>query len=192
MIRRKRSDTRVASIERTYGIDLNARSDMTLGTLLDERGFDSISQLLTAYRGHLDYHASSRSVFLSFHREDLLQVSGFRLMMANPRLALDVSDEPTRAPVRSRRSTYVRQALRQRIAQVDVVVCMIGNDTAWREWVEWELDAAASLKKGLCGVRLKGSRGQTPPVLRELHAPVASWEMGSIVRTIECAAARRS
>jgi hypothetical protein len=51
--RAKRADTKVASIEATYGINLNARSDMLLGNLLDERGFDSLSQLLEAYRGKL-------------------------------------------------------------------------------------------------------------------------------------------
>src|SRR5438046_377923 len=129
--RQKRSDARIGAIEREYGIVLNARSDMKLGNLLKERGFDSLSQLLRAHRGRLDYHASSRRVFLSFHREDLRQVSGFRLMMRNERLALDISDEPNREPVGSERSSYIKRVLRERIRRVDVVICMIGDGTAW-------------------------------------------------------------
>jgi MTH538 TIR-like domain (DUF1863) len=192
VLRQKRADTLASSIERTYGIDLHVRSDMSLGNLLYERGFDSLSQLLRAYRGQLDYHASSRRVFLSFHREDLQQVHGFRLMMANDQVDLDISDEPSRYPVGSERSTYIRQVLRERIAKVEVVICMIGNGTAWREWVDWELETAVQFHRGVCGVRLRGSRGRAPEVLRDLGAQVAQWDLPSIRAAIECAAARRS
>src|SRR5437016_2342518 len=127
MFRMKRSDTRVSSIEAKYRIDLNARSDAKLGNLLGERGFSSLSELRKAYTGHLTYHASPRRVFLSFHREDLRQVAGLRLMMRNDRLALDISDEPNREPVGSERSSYIKQVLRERIRGVDVVMCMIGD-----------------------------------------------------------------
>lgn len=192
MIRSKRGDTLVGSVERLYGITANARADMKLATLLRERGFASQTEFPRAHRGCLDHHSASRSVFLSFHREDLRQVTGFRLMMSNERLALDISDEPNRVPVNSERSSYIKRALRERIAQVDVVVCMIGNRTAWRDWVEWELETAYSLRRGICGVRLKGSRGQAPALLRDLGGPVARWDIPKIVSAIECAAARRT
>jgi len=192
MFRQKRSDSLVGSVERTYGISLNARSDMMLGTLLRERGFDSLSQLLRAFRKQSTSHAAHRSVFLSFHREDLLQVNGFRLMMANDRLDLQISDDPNRHPVGSEKSSYIKNVLRSRISEVDVVICMIGNGTAWRDWVDWELNAALESRRGLCGVRLKGSVGRAPAILREVDAPVASWKLPDIISAIECAAARRS
>lgn len=192
MFRRKRFDTLVGSIERTYGITLNARSDMMLGTLLRERGFDSLSQFLRAYHGQLRSHAAHRNVFLSFHREDLQQVNGFRLMMSNERIALRISDELNSYPVGSEKSSYIRKVLRDRISDTDVVICMIGNGTAWREWVDWELNTAVQCHCGICGVKLKGSRGQVPDILRTLRAPVTSWNLPDIIAAIECAAARRS
>jgi hypothetical protein len=45
-LRRKRSDTQVGTIEEQYGVDLDVRSDMELGTLLKRRGAESLSQLL--------------------------------------------------------------------------------------------------------------------------------------------------
>lgn len=192
MIRQKRSDTLVSSIEATYGLDLNARSDMTLGNLLRERGFDSLTQFLTACRGHLTYHASPRRVFLSFHWEDLAQVRGFRLMMESDRVNLDISGEENRSPVRSKQSSYIKQALRTRIGAAEVVICMIGSATAWRDWVDWELRTAVECSKGVCGVRLKGSRGRTPAILSEIGAPVVGWDLSGIRSAIECAAARRS
>lgn len=192
MFRQKRADTRVSNVEATYGMDLNARSDAKLGNLLGERGFSSLSELRKAYAGQLTYHASPRRVFLSFHREDLRQVSGLRLMMRNGRLALDISDERNREPVGSERSTYIKQVLRDRIRRVDVVMCMIGDGTAWREWVDWELRTAIEEARGVCGVRLKGSRGRAPSILKNLGAPIAPWDLPSMIAAIECTAARRS
>lgn len=192
VFRTTRKDTLVYTVERRYGIELHARNDMKLGNLLWERGFESLTQLLRAYRGQLTEHAAPRSIFLSFHREDLQQVNAFRLMMRNPRLNLQLSDDENRHPVNSEKSSYIKQVLRERIAAVDVVVCMIGDGTAWRDWVDWELDAANASGRGVCAVRLKGSRGRRPPRITRLNSPVASWNVPEIIAAIECAAARRT
>src|SRR5437016_98645 len=165
MFRAKRSDTTVRTIESTYGIDLNARDDTLLGNLLDQRGFDSVSQLVEAYHGRLQYHARKRRLFLSFHAEDLPQVRGFRLIAANRNIDLEFHDGSVRDAVNSERSAYVRSIIKEKIRRSSVLVCLIGNGTAWRDWVDWELQTAYEMRKGLCGVRLKGSHGRTPQFL---------------------------
>lgn len=190
--RAKRSDTCVESIEKMYGIDLHARGDMLLGNLLEQRGFDSLTQLLRAYRRHLTYHPRKRRLFLSFHIEDRLQIQGFRLMAMNSQVELDFSDRSLDVVINSENGTYVKQVLRNKIRRAAILVCLIGNGTAWRDWVEWEIQTAYELKKGVCGVRLKYSHGRTPPELVMRNAPVASWNMQKIVAAIECAAARLS
>ena len=42
----KRFDTKVSTIEKTYGIDLGVRGDMKLGNYLKEKGYPSLSKLL--------------------------------------------------------------------------------------------------------------------------------------------------
>lgn len=44
--RRKRSDTKVGSVEDQYGVDFGVRSDMKLGKFLEENGFPSLSKAL--------------------------------------------------------------------------------------------------------------------------------------------------
>lgn len=192
MFRSKRTDTLVGNIEAIYGVRLNARADMKLGNLLAQRGFESLSQLLRAARGRLYSHPCQRSVFLSFHCEDLSQISGFRLMMKNRHVRLDISDDPNRYPVGSGQSTYIKRVLRQRISAVDVLVCMIGNGTAWRDWVDWEIQTALDQKRGVCGIRLKKARSRAPRILHDIDAPIASWSIPSMTAAIERAAAVRS
>jgi hypothetical protein len=188
---RKRSDTKVGSVERTYGIDLHARSDMLLGNLLEERGFDSQSQLLAAYRGQATRHARKRRVFGSFHAEDLQQVNGFRLMLKNPGVALDFYDGSVRGAIHSRSDAHIEAVILEKIRSCSVVACLIGNGTAWRDWVDWELETALNLGKGICGIRLKGAVGRAPDMIRRRGAPVARWDVGEMIAAIECAAARR-
>ncbi len=157
--RRLRSDTLVRTLERQYSIELNARGDMKLGNLLRTRGFSSWSHLLQAYRGQSAAHARKRRVFLGFHRDDLRQVAGFRLMIQNPRLDLSMYDQGVRRPIDSERGVYVRSVIKPMISRSEVVACLIGNGTAWREWVNWEIRTAKNLHKGICGIRLKGARG---------------------------------
>jgi hypothetical protein len=44
--RRKRSDTQIGTIEKQYGVNFDARSDMKLGRYLKEKGFPSLSKAL--------------------------------------------------------------------------------------------------------------------------------------------------
>lgn len=46
-LRRKRSDTRVDTIEKQYGIDLGVRGDMQWGTYQDKFGINSLNDLIT-------------------------------------------------------------------------------------------------------------------------------------------------
>lgn len=192
MFRRKRRDTTIKTIEKTYGIDLNARSDMAAGSILEDRGFDSVSQLVKAYRGRLTSPARKRRIYISFHKEDFRYVSAFCLMAKNPRVEFDFYNESLREAINSQNMTYVRQQIREMIRRASIIVCLVGNGTASRDWVDWELRTAVDLRKGICGVRINNSYGKFPPLLREIGAPLAPWNTGAIIAAIECAAARRS
>jgi MTH538 TIR-like domain (DUF1863) len=192
MFRRKKGNTTVESIERQYRVDLNARGDMLLDTLLNERGFDSLTQFLEAFHGRLTKHGRKRRLFISFHKEDAQQLSGFRLMARNPRVALEFYDDSLRDAIDSANRSYVKQVIRELINRGSVLVCLVGNGTGWREWVDWELETAAGLGKGICGVRIPGTFGRIPAVLTRVNAMIADWNTVSIIKAIEYAAARRS
>lgn len=45
-IRRKRSDTKIGTVEKTHSVDFDVRSDKQLGEFLKESGFPSLSKAL--------------------------------------------------------------------------------------------------------------------------------------------------
>lgn len=54
--RKKRSDTRIATIEKKYGRDFGVRGDKELGNFLKETGYPSLTKLLKGTK-----NGSSRS-----------------------------------------------------------------------------------------------------------------------------------
>jgi hypothetical protein len=140
----------------------------------------------------LTHHACKRRIYLSFHVEDLPQVRGFRLMARAPNLEIDFYGGSLREEIGSVRGSYIKQQIRSIIQRNSVIVRLTRNGTAWRKWVDWELDTAFALGKGICGIRLKGSRGRAPELLRDMNAPIATWgDVQDCISVIECAAARR-
>jgi len=113
-------------------------------------------------------------------------------MSHSPNVEVDFSDRNLE-PIDSAQSPYIKKGILEKIRRSEVIVCLIGNGTAWREWVDWELNKTVEMGKGICGIRLKGSRGRTPPLLMQMRAPIATWgDTEEIIAVIECAAARRS
>lgn len=45
-LRQKRSDTQIGTIEKQYGVDLGVRSDMQLGTYLEQNNINSLNDLI--------------------------------------------------------------------------------------------------------------------------------------------------
>lgn len=45
-LRQKRSDTHIGTIEKQYNIDLGVRSDMNLGTYLEQNNITSLNDLI--------------------------------------------------------------------------------------------------------------------------------------------------
>jgi len=49
--KRKRSDTKIGTIEKKYGRDFGVRSDMKLGTYLNKKGYTSLSKIINQSDG---------------------------------------------------------------------------------------------------------------------------------------------
>lgn len=50
-LREKRDDTHISTIEKQYGIDLNVRGDMHLGTYLNQNNISSLNDLVRGGKG---------------------------------------------------------------------------------------------------------------------------------------------
>jgi MTH538 TIR-like domain (DUF1863) len=155
-------------------------------------GFESLSQLVQACRWKATRHARRRRVFVSFHVEDRRHVDRLFTMARDPELELDLHDASVREPIRSEKGSYVRTQIAEKINRASVVICLVGDGTGWREWVDWEIEKALSLRKGLIGVRIPHTFGRWPRLMVERQTPTVGWDHASLVSGVEWAAACRS
>ena len=93
--------------------------------------------------------------------------------------ALDTSTEDT-----------IKTRLRERLANSNVVVSLIGEQTRYLyKFVRWELEQAISLKLPIIGVNLNGSRtmdsNRCPPVLRDELVVYISFNVNILQHTLE-------
>lgn len=115
------------------------------------------------YRCRLTYHPCKRRLFLRFHAKDKSQVQGFRLVSMNPKVDLDFYDRSLNVAIDSENGCYVRRVLGEKIERTSILVCLIGNGTAWRNWIDWEIRrgtkwAKASAASGSKALTVAGHR----------------------------------
>jgi hypothetical protein len=125
--------------------------------------------------------ARLRNVFISFHVDDEVHVGLLRSQAKNENYDLEFRDYSVKEPFDEKWKTNCKQ----RIAQTSVVVVMIGEHTAEREAVNWEIEEAYRQGKRVVGVRIyKDKNHEVPKAMRDNRAPILDWNLKYIDREI--------
>ena len=130
----------------------------------------------------------ARHVFLSFVEEDLDLVRLFRGQAKNENNELEFSDYSVQEPFDSLNAAYIQGQITNLINRASVAVCLIGNTTHRSRWVDWEMEKAQELGKGIVGVRLHSTFQDVPPSIFNFDYDVVDWDIREIIATIERAA----
>ena len=81
---------------------------------------------------------------------------------------------------------YIKSIIRGQIDWAGTVIVLIGDTTAEREWVDWEIDYAERNNKNIVGVYLPGAdEGDVPDALDEYANAIVGWRSDSIFDAIE-------
>ncbi len=125
--------------------------------------------------------ARLRNVFISFHVDDEAQVDLLRSQAKNDNYDLEFRDYSVKEPFDEKWRTNCKQ----RIAQTSVVVVMIGEKTAERNAVNWEIDEAYRQGKKVIGVRINRDKNHAiPEAMKDNKAPILNWNLKDIDREI--------
>lgn len=73
--------------------------------------------------------------------------------------------------VNSTNADYIKQVIKNRISESNVLLVIIGKHTHKSEWVEWEINKAYDLKVSIVGVKIDNSN--TSP--NAIFGKGASW-----------------
>lgn len=126
--------------------------------------------------------ARTRNVFISFHIDDEHQVNLLRAQAKSERFDIEFRDYSVKAPFDEKWKTNCRE----RIAQTSAFICMIGEKTAQREAVIWEINEAHRQGKKVIGVRIYRDKNHPiPKPLLQNGAPILDWNLAKISKLLE-------
>lgn len=86
-------------------------------------------------------------------------------------------------PINSENAAYIRQRLRQKIANSNIVLGIAGVYASYSEWMQWELDKAIELGVSIVGVIPRGAE-RISTVVSTRAKQVVHWNTESIVEAI--------
>jgi len=137
----------------------------------------------------------ARRIFISHQHDDRMQAKGFDLQGRNPKIDFDFIGRHLLNPVNSENEGYIKSKIREQISGTSVTVVVIGEKTAYSEWVAWEIKESSTKENpnGIVGVLLKDA---TPPprdspvgeALYEAGAEITEWKQEMVEAAIKRAA----
>lgn len=86
-------------------------------------------------------------------------------------------------PINSENASYIRQRLKQKIANSNIVLGIAGIYASHSEWMQWELDKALEIKVPIVGVIPRGAE-RVSTIVSSRAKEVVRWNTESIVEAI--------
>lgn len=123
-----------------------------------------------------------RNVFISFNIHDEAQVNLLRHQAKDNEFDIEFRDYSVKEPFDEKWKTNCKE----RIAQTSALICMIGENTAQREAVTWEIKEAYRQGKKVIGVRIHRDKNHpVPKPLLEHNATIVDWNLAKISKLLE-------
>lgn len=123
-----------------------------------------------------------RNIFISFHVDDEAQVNLLRAQAAKENFGMEFRDYSVKEPF----DEAWRRRCAERIAQTSMTIVMIGQETANREAVNWEIEESYRQGKKVVGVRIYRDANHAIPQAMARHgASVVNWGRNEIAAQLE-------
>ena len=132
----------------------------------------------------------ARRVYFAFDYRDVFKVNQIRKAgQFIPVAVAGFTDASQWEKLRERDDAVIRKAIDDAVKGTSVTVACVGERTASRRWVRYELRASKARGNGLLGVYLPRESGHTKPA--ELgDAPMYGWNPDRFASWVEAAAIR--
>lgn len=132
----------------------------------------------------------ARRVYFAFDYRDVFTVNQIRRAgQFVDHAVAGFSDASQWEKLRQRDDAVIRKAIDDALVGTTVSVACVGERTADRRWVKYELNASRKRGNGLLGVYLPGESGHTKPA--ELgDAPLYRWDSARFSEWVDAAAKR--
>lgn len=132
-----------------------------------------------------EFRGDRRNVFISFANEDKPLVELLRGQAKNEDNALEFNDWSLREPIDSKRSDYIKQGIRERIAQASVTLVYVSENAASSAWVNWEIEESVRQRKKTVGVYRGNVPRRLPPAIEKHGIKLIEWSHAGIAKELK-------
>jgi hypothetical protein len=123
-----------------------------------------------------------RNVFISFHSKDEEAVNELREQAKVRDGELTFRDYSVKEPFEEKWKTNCRE----QINRTSATIVMIGENTAGRSAVDWEIEESYRQGHRVIGVRMRrGANDPVPEPLKEHNARIIDWDPATISRELD-------
>ena len=95
---------------------------------------------------------SKQNVFISFPYESIDEVNLLRAQAKNEKSPLEFNDWSVSEPFNSKRASYLKQKISERIQHSSATVVYLSPHTASSNWVKWEVEESVRRGKNIIAV----------------------------------------
>lgn len=128
----------------------------------------------------------TKNVFISHHSKDEKNIEKFKSLLEKKGYQIKNSSIDSSKPNFAKNEEYVKRLLRMRIHWAGTFICLIGEETHEREWVDWEIEQANKKGKRIVGVYIKGAEeADVPQNFQKYGDALVTWESDKIIGAIE-------
>ena len=128
----------------------------------------------------------TKNVFISHYHADDEHVQNLKGLLAEKGYILKNSSIDSTKPNRVINDEAIRRLLRLRISWAGVFICLIGQRTHTRDWVDWEIEEASKKGKRIVGIYINGSGDADVPENFKLYGDaLVGWTGDKIIDAIE-------
>ena len=129
---------------------------------------------------------ANKRVFISFDYDNDRHYKNLLLAWnENDDFDFNFYDGSLTAAINSTNATYVKSKIRPLIEKATHLLCVIGENCAYNEWIAWEIETAAECGNKLVGVKIDKSC-QSPEALKNNGATWAlSFNFEAIKKALD-------
>ena len=140
--------------------------------------------MMDKYLLHRRTRYFSIKIFLSYKWEDLDYVNGIDGLLNNPNNEYSYITDREREDLRHKGEKDVKNYLKKKIKNNNLILCLIGQNTHNATGVKYEIEVAKSLKKKIIAVRIPETTGGMPYTMRKWKVPLIEWNSKAINNAI--------
>ena len=128
-----------------------------------------------------------KNVFISHHGKDDEYVQKLKSNLRKKGYILKNSSVDSTRPNRMTSEKAIKRLLRMRIHWAGTFICLVGDKTHTRDYVNWEVKKANEKGKPIIGIFKHGTSMDTPlpSNLEKYHDGLVGWKMDNIIEAIE-------